>query len=404
MKDKLDNPRIGLFNDVFPPIMDGVAVCVENYAHWLYHKTGQVSVITPQAPNHIYDHPYEVLPYFSLPVPQRKPYRMGLPRLDRHFQQTVRRRDFGLVHAHCPFSSGKVARRIARRQQIPLIATFHSKYRDDFRQSIPSDRVVNHIIKNVVSFFEAADEVWVPQAAVADVLTSYGYKGAIEVVPNGSDLKIADADYQQVHTAARAELGIAPEEPLFLFVGQHILQKNLPFLIEALSLIKDIPFQMRFVGTGYAEEQLKAQVTRLGLQNKVKFMGPIYVREDLKTYYAAADLFLFPSRYDNAPLVMREAAAMHTPSVLLAGSTTADIVTDGIDAFVATDDLRAFASRIEEVAQDFQLMATVGAKASHTLVRSWEDISTEVIDRYNHVIHRKNPGAQLIIPHGANNK
>lgn len=401
MKDDLDNPRIGLFNDVFPPIMDGVAVCVANYAHWLYQKTGQVSVITPQAPNHSYDHPYEVLPYFSLPVPKRKPYRMGLANLDFHFQQQIKRRQFGLVHAHCPFSSGKVARRIARKQHIPFIATFHSKYRDDFRQSIPSDRLVDQIIKRVVNYFEEADEVWVPQEGVADVLRSYGYHGAIEVVPNGSDFKIPDADYEMAHQAARQELGIADNEPFFLFVGQHILQKNLPFLIEALSLIKDTPFQMRFVGTGYAEEQLKLQVLRLGLQNKVKFMGPIYQRDEIKKYYTAADLFLFPSRYDNAPLVMREAAAMHTPSVLLAGSTTADVVTDGVDAFVSEDDLRAFAFRIEEVAHDFQLMAQVGATASHSLVRSWEDISIEVIDRYNQLIKRKNPNAQLIHPYGA---
>lgn len=404
MNNNLDNPRIGLFNDVFPPIMDGVAVCVENYAYWLQQKMGKVSVITPQAPNHNYDHPYEILPYFSLPVPNRKPYRMGLPGLDFKFQREINKKQFGLVHAHCPFSSGKVARRVAHKQHIPLIATFHSKYKDDFRQSIPSDRIVDHIIKNVVHYFEAADEVWVPQYGVADVLRSYGYKGIIEVVPNGSDFIIPDADYEACHIAARHELNIATDEPLFLFVGQHILQKNIPFLIEALSLIKDIPFQMRFVGTGYAEDQLKAQVMRLGLQNKVRFMGPIYKREEIKKYYVAADLFLFPSRYDNAPLVMREAAAMHTPSVLLAGSTTADVVRDGIDAFVSTDDLRAFAFRIEEVAQNFQLMAKVGTAASHSLVRSWEDISTEVIDRYNHVIKRKNPDAQLIQTHGATTK
>lgn len=401
MNDNLDNPRIGLFNDVFPPIMDGVAVCVENYAHWLHQKMGKVSVITPQAPNHSYDHPYEVLPYFSLPVPNRKPYRMGLSALDFDFQRQIKKQQFGLVHAHCPFSSGKVARRVARKQHIPLIATFHSKYRDDFRQSIPSDRIVDHIIKNIVNYFQEADEVWVPQYGVADVLRGYGYTGTIEVVPNGSDFTIKDADYEACHAAARHELDIADDEPLFLFVGQHILQKNLPFLIEALSLIKDIPFQMRFVGTGYAEEQLKAQVMRLGLQNKVRFMGPIYIREEIKKYYVAADLFLFPSRYDNAPLVMREAAAMHTPSVLLAGSTTADVVRDGIDAFVSTDDLRAFAFRVEEVAKNFQLMAKVGTAASHSLARSWEDISTEVIDRYNHVIKRKNPDAQLIQTYGA---
>ena len=42
--------NIGLFNDCFPPVMDGVAVCVQNYAYWMQKKVGGVSVITPNVP------------------------------------------------------------------------------------------------------------------------------------------------------------------------------------------------------------------------------------------------------------------------------------------------------------------------------------------------------------------
>ena len=39
--------NVGLFNESFPPVMDGVAVCVENYARWIQEKVGGVSVVTP---------------------------------------------------------------------------------------------------------------------------------------------------------------------------------------------------------------------------------------------------------------------------------------------------------------------------------------------------------------------
>ena len=38
--------NIGLFNESFPPVMDGVAVCVQNYAYWLQKNVGKVSVIS----------------------------------------------------------------------------------------------------------------------------------------------------------------------------------------------------------------------------------------------------------------------------------------------------------------------------------------------------------------------
>ena len=42
---------IGLFNDCFPPIMDGVSLTTQNYAYWLHKKTGNVCVVTPKSPD-----------------------------------------------------------------------------------------------------------------------------------------------------------------------------------------------------------------------------------------------------------------------------------------------------------------------------------------------------------------
>ncbi len=70
---------------------------------------------------------------------------------------------------------------------------------------------------------------------------------------------------------------------------------------------------MNFIGTGYALHDMQELTRELGLSAHVAFHGVIDNREDLRRFYAASDLFLFPSFYDNAPLVVREAAAMSTP-------------------------------------------------------------------------------------------
>ena len=380
--------NVGLFNESFPPVMDGVAVCVENYARWIQEKVGGVSVVTPRKLNaHYGQYPYEVLDYASVPVPFRHPYVTGIAQIDPLLRAKLYRRRFKIVHAHSPFSAGLMALQVAKTQHIPLVATFHSKFKDDFREVIPSDMVVDQAIKIVMEFFEHADEVWVPQASVEEVIREYGFKGHVEVVDNGSDLV---ADYPDAYFEdARKALGIAPEEFVFLFVGQHIWQKNVRLVIDALERIKDLPFRMFFVGTGYAAGEMKELVAQKGLSDKVTFTGMLTEREKVTRYYAAADLFLFPSLYDNAPLVVREAAALHTPAVMVEGSTAAEILRDGENGYLVPNELDAFAARLRQLYRDRAEVRRVGLTASRTIVRSWEDVVGEVLDRYDAIIARK---------------
>lgn len=380
--------NIGLFNESFPPIMDGVAICVENYAKWMQKMAGGVSVITPSVSGADYSkYDFEVLDYFSIPVPFRKPYVTGIGEVDPSFLAKIVKRPFKIVHAHSPFIAGRIASHVASLRNIPLVATFHSKYREDFSRVIPSDMLVNQAIKLVVEFYERADEVWVPQESVIDVLREYGYKGPVEVVMNGSDLV---ADYPDAYFAdARNQLGIAPDEFALLFVGQHIWEKNVRMIIDALEQLKDIRFRMFFVGTGYAASDMKKLVSEKGLEDRVTFAGVIKDREALKQYYAAADLFLFPSLYDTDGIVVKEAAALHTPSVMLETATAASILRNDDNGFVVPDSLEAFTARIRALAGEPERVRRVGLQASRTLVRSWEDVVGEVLDRYNHIIGRK---------------
>lgn len=380
--------NIGLFNDCFPPVMDGVSVCVQNYAYWLQKKVGGVNVITPNVPGTDYSvYDYKVIDYMSVPVPFRPPYVTGVAELDPFFVSDILKTRFKIVHAHCPFATGLAALRVANVQHIPIVGTFHSKYRDDFSRVIKSKRLVNTIIKNIIAFYEKCDEVWVPQESVKEVIREYGFKGNVEVVDNGCDLV---ADYPEEYFAdARKKLGIAPEEFVMLFVGQHIWEKNIRFILDGLDKVKDVPFKMYFVGNGYAANEIRHIISENGLEDKVTMVGSITDRQTMKLYYAAADLFLFPSLYDNAPLVVREAAALHTPSLMIEGATASSILTDGRNGFLVENSVDDFAGRIRQLTADPQLVRSAGIGASGSIVRSWEDVVGEVLDRYNSLIRRK---------------
>ena len=382
-----EQANVGLFCDVFPPVMDGVSVCMQNYAYWMQKKVGGVCVVTPSVPDADYSKlDYKVFGYFSFPVPMRHPYVTGIAEIDPTFLARIATTRFKILHAHCPFASGMAAMRIARLQKLPLVATFHSKYRDDFARVLPK-LAVDMVIDQIIDFYERADLVWVPQESVIDVIREYGFKGHVEVMDNGSDLV---ADYPEKYfVEARQRLGIAPEEFVLLFVGQHIWEKNPRLIIEGLARIPDVPFRMFFVGTGYAADEMKALVSEKGLDSKVTFVGSVTDRAVITDYYAASDLFLFPSLYDNAPLVVREAAALHTPAVMAEGATAATILKDGENGFLVENDPDKMAELLRRLIHDPERVHRVGVQASKSIVRSWEDCVEEVLDRYNALLRSR---------------
>jgi len=150
---------IGQFSDAFPPITDGVAQVVKNYAKLLNTRNNLSYVITPVVPEAEYNYTFPVITYKSLNLRGRKYYRLGIPYCDKDFNKKIKKINFDIIHAHSPFVSGKIGKKIANKLDVPFIATFHSKYRDDFKQVLKFDFLVDRIIKRIVAFYESADEV-----------------------------------------------------------------------------------------------------------------------------------------------------------------------------------------------------------------------------------------------------
>lgn len=370
--------------------MDGVTLTVKNYAYWLNRTLGPAYVVTPYVPRQEKDREaYKVIRYASISTIVRPPYRIGLPDLDLRLQYELKNHDFDIVHAHSPFSAGLLAKRVAKEQHIPVVATFHSKYRDDFERVVPFKPIVSEQIKRIVDFYYSVDHVWVPQESVAATLREYGYKGPYEVVENGIDMKPED-DIAPFRKAGAEHLGLPEGIPVGLYVGQHILEKNLEFLIRSLpAIVSALPeFRMVFVGRGYAKPHLQELAQSLGLGDTVIFHEVVYDRELLKSIYARADLFLFPSLYDNAPLVVREAAAMKTPAVLLKGATAAEVIRDGENGYLAENSQEAFSARVIGALVDSETRQTIAENAQKTLCRTWEDVVGEVKGKYLSILSR----------------
>ena len=380
----------GQFNDSYFPIIDGVGMTTHNYAFWLNKKYGKTVVIAPKVPGYKDMDDYKVFRFKSVILPGMNPYRVGLPLIDFSFKKSLKKNRFDLVHAHCPFISGQLAVRIAKKQNIPLVTTFHSKYREDFRKILNNEIFVEFFMKAILDFYKKADHVWVPSKATGQTLKDYGYTGKFSVVPNGTDMEIPDKpELMKCRKKGLEETGCNPDEFIMLFVGQHRWEKNVRLIIEAMKIVRSLgdEFKMIFVGEGYAAKDMKKMVGQLNLSENIFFKDLVSDRKKLKNIYACADLLLFPSVYDNSPLVMQEAAAFDVPSVVVAGSSASEGILDGINGFTIKNDTESLAQKIRELIRNSQAIRQAGEGARKSIYKPWESIVDDVYHRYAEIIN-----------------
>ena len=379
---------IGQYIDTYLPAVDGVIITVQNYARWLSQSANSCYIATAAAPRGYEDtEPYPIIRYRSSPISRRPPYRYGLPLLDMKFLYNEHDLSPDLVHAHTPFMAGTEARRIARLRRIPLVASFHSKYYDDILESTGSKMLAEKAVQLIAHFYNHADYVWTVNAATARTLCDYGYRKKPDIMPNGTDF-ILPPDPAAASQAVNARFGLQPDEPVILFVGQHIIQKNLPLLIEAAARYKEQGgrFKLLMIGDGKARADLENQARSRGLGDDALFAGVIHDRNILSAIYLRADLFALPSVYDNAPLVIREAAAASCPAVLIAGSNAAEDLQDEVNAYLCQNDAGSLCQAFQRAFRDTGARRAVGSQARQVLGRPWSDVVLEVAARYQAIV------------------
>jgi len=380
----------GQFNDSLTPIIDGVAITAQNYAYWLSKHHAPSFAVGPNVPKYRDTDNY-ILRFRSLPLQNAGPYRIGVPRVDRSFNKKIEQIPFDLVHAHCPFVSGNYALWLKKRRKIPMVATFHSKYRDDFAKWLKTDFSLTQVVNMIVKFYNQADSVWVPNEAIIDTLREYGYRGQIQYMPNGSDIAFTEGeDLSEIRRQGQSFLNVSPNKPVLLYVGQLRWIKNIKLIIDALNILsrREVPFQMRFVGDGADQDDIKNYAGKFRFGSRVGFTGPVKDRHLMKSIYAATDIFVFPSLYDNASLATREAAGLNVPTVFIEGATTAYKITDNRDGFLASNDAESFAARLIEILSNPEQIKTVGRDAKQLLYLPWEKIADMVYNKYQEIRER----------------
>ena len=263
--------KILLVTDAWEPQVNGVVRTLKTTARELGAMGHEVRFLTP-------------LEFRTLPCPTYPEIRLSLL---PGAQVSARIRDFDpdVLHIATEGPLGMAARRFALRNDFPFTTAYHTRFPEyvHARTRIPLSWSYAWLRR----FHGPSRAVMAPTQVVVDDLVANGFQN-VRLWSRG-----VDADIFRPQPSKR--LGSA--RPIYLYVGRVAVEKNVEAFLEL-----DLPGSKWVVGTGPALTGIKAR------HPAVNYLG-VLEREDLAQVYAAADVFVFPSKTDTFGLVLLESMA-----------------------------------------------------------------------------------------------
>ncbi|MGN1227740.1 MAG: glycosyltransferase [Christensenellales bacterium] len=383
MKNKTLNILMGI--DSYYPIVDGVTECMHNYLKEL-NKTNTAFALAPKLDkNYIDNFPYEVYRCKSVYIPIYN-NRYPTPSIDKKLKRELSERQIDIIHLHSPFSICKYATTLAKEKCVPIVSTFHTKFRQEFQNRLKNEKLTNHFMHKIGKALNQMNEVFVANDSMINELRSYGYYGKVTQMPLGTEFA-PNSNSEELNEIANSKFALNNDEIIFLFVGRIEKVKNLDFTLDALAQLKKHTNNFKFiiVGTGSEIDNLKAKVRQNLLTKNVIFTGFID-REILPALYSRANLLLFPSSFDTFGLIKVEASAFNTPTLTLENTCVSYGITDGENGFLIKDSVEDYANKLKEIIEDKNTLAKVGKQAGATLYCSWQTASEKLLQRYKELI------------------
>jgi glycosyltransferase involved in cell wall biosynthesis len=298
-----------------------------------------------------------------------------------------------VIHINTELNANIAARLFAYLRGHPILATSHTDYEDYVSNYIRF--VDQRLLRAVVRFlmrlvFRTADVIITPSRNQQRLLKSYNIHKRIVVIPTGiSDGFVpqpaeAVADYRRTLDERFPQL---KGKRLLLFAGRITVEKNAKFLFPVLRRIrtqmKDVA--LVFAGDGPARPHIEVLAARSGLCESCAFLG--YVgRSELPLVYAAADVFVFPSKTETQGLCTIEAMGTGLPVVAIGEMGTLDVMRGDNGGFMVSDDVREFADSVLALLRDEGLRTSKAREAIAWAAQYRIATTTDRLERLYRVI------------------
>lgn len=354
--------RIAHFSDCYTPRINGVTTSIQVLKRALEREGHEVHAFVPryqrQDPQESHVHRIG-----SVYMPLQPEDRMGVPWPPARMRQLYSQK-FDVIHVHTPFNMGWMGYSKAFFGRTPMVFTHHTLWEEyaHYLKVVPL-KLGRWVGRQLCDFyFRRAKAVVMPSQEVAEAI-----KGRLRcpyaVIPTGIDCKALQHGDAR---AAREELRLGADEPLFLYVGRMGKEKSIDFLLKAFRAYRQAGGKAHFalIGGGPELENLKRMTVEMGIESNCHFLG-YRQRDRLKDYLAATRLFLFASQTETQGLVLLEAAAAGVPVVAVRASGVNEAVDpEGSGLLTSPGQLEEFLAAIRRLDGDPELHGRLSQRAS----------------------------------------
>ena len=372
--------KILLINSEYPPIGGGAGNASSNIARMLVQRGHDVLVLT----SHWNDLPFEET-RDGVEVIRQSTLRRRMDRSNA-FEQisfifSASFRTFSLIRPFKPdvtlaffgLPSGAVALLLKWFYRIPYVVSLRGGDVPGFR---PYDFRIYH--KLAAPFLHLiwgnANSIIANSNGLQKLALAFDSRYTIPIISNG-------VDTSQFTTPNRDW-----SPPRILSAGRVVYQKGFDLAMCALSQLKDLEWIWTIAGDGPQMPMLKAMSKEYGINERIRFLGWLS-SEQIKEQYAAANLFLFPSRHEGMPNAVLEAMASGLPVVATKIAGNEELVVDGeTGKLVPAEDVDALRESLRPLLVEAQMREQMGRAARQRVKSSFS--WAHVAQRYENILQR----------------
>ncbi len=272
--------------------------------------------------------------------------------------------DYDILHINTVFPASYLRAKKAKRLGKKVVYHAHST-REDFMNSFHGSNFFAPFFQRwITACYRTGDLILTPSEYSKKLIRSYGIGNTpIEVISNGIDLEkwYPDPDGGK---RFRAAYDLKPDDKVIISVGLYIKRKG---ILDFVELAKRMP-EYKFIWFGYTDLRYVPAEIGVAVNTKLDnlhFAGYVNSQE-LRDAYNGCDLYLFPTLEETEGIVLLEALACKTPSLIRDIPVFDDWAIDGLNIYKAKD-LSSFQMKITDILEhQLPNLTEVGRKVAES--------------------------------------
>ncbi len=301
-----------------------------------------------------------------------------------HVPYTTNPKDeFDIVHINTIFPESLILAKKCKKMGKKVIFHAHST-EEDFRNSFKLSNAVSPLFKQwLKGCYGSADLLITPTEYSKKLLEKYDLNKEIIAISNGIDLDFFDRKKSNPD-AFRKKYGFSQNDKVIMAVGLYIERKG---ILEFLELAKRLP-EYKFIWFGYTAPALIPEYISKAIKNKPNnVIFPGYIDSaSLKDAYAGCDLYIFPTKEETEGIVLLEALAMKTKTLVSDIPIYDDWLIDGINIYKAKN-VDDFEDKIRKIIEG-KLPDVTAAGYKVAKARDIKSVGYELKKAYEHVLEK----------------